>query len=98
MHAALPALLGLGARAVLLKGGHLAGDPLDLFADGAQTVELAAPRLPEELRGTGSLLAATIATRCAFGDTLLDAVLFARSYVRERIAAGVEFAGMRLAY
>jgi hydroxymethylpyrimidine/phosphomethylpyrimidine kinase len=98
MHEALPALLALGAGAILLKGGHLAGDPTDLFADGTQTVELGAPRLPEELRGTGSLLAATIATRCAFGDLLLDAIVFARGYVRERIAGGVEFAGMRLAY
>ena len=98
MHAVLPALLGTGARAVLLKGGHLAGDPTDLFADGTHTVELAAPRLPEELRGTGSLLAATIATRVAFGDALLDAVVFARTYVRERIAGGTAFAGMRLAY
>src|SRR6185437_4061848 len=98
MHAALPALLASGARAVLLKGGHLAGNPTDLFADGQRVAELAAPRLPGELRGTGSLLAAAIATRCAFGDQLFDAVVFARGFVRERIAAGVEFAGMRLAY
>lgn len=98
MHAALPALLGSGARAVLLKGGHLAGDPTDLFTDGERTVELAASRLPQALRGTGSLLAATIATRCAYGDPLLDAIAFARGYVRERIAGGVDFAGMRLAY
>ncbi len=98
MRAALPALLAIGSRAVLLKGGHLDGDPIDLFADGEQTVELRAPRLPEELRGTGSLLAAAIATRAAFGDTLLDAVVHAREIVRERIVAGETFAGMRLAY
>lgn len=98
MHAAIPALLALGSGAVLLKGGHLAGDPVDLFADGEQTVELRAARLPSELRGTGSLLAAAIATRCAFGDPLLDAIAAAREFVRERIVAGATFAGMRLAY
>ena len=98
MRAAIPALLALGSRAVLLKGGHLTGDPVDVFADGEQIVELRAPRLSGELRGTGSLLAAAIATRCAFGDSLLDAIVAAREFVRERIARGVTFAGMRLAY
>jgi hydroxymethylpyrimidine kinase/phosphomethylpyrimidine kinase len=98
MRAALPDLLALGSRSVLLKGGHLAGDPCDVFFDGTRTDELFAPRLPLELRGTGSLLAAAIATRCAFGDPLLDAIVHARAFVRERIAGGVAFAGMRLAF
>jgi hydroxymethylpyrimidine/phosphomethylpyrimidine kinase len=98
MHAALPALLALGPTAVLLKGGHLAGDACDLFADGMQTRELRATRLPHDLRGTGSLLAAAIAARCAFGDTLPVAIDAARAFVRERIARGSMFAGMRIAF
>lgn len=98
MRAALPDLLALGPHAILLKGGHLAGDPCDIFSDGTRTETLTAPRLPADLRGTGSLLAAAIATRCACGDALLDAIVHARAFVRERIAAGVAFAGMRLAF
>lgn len=98
MHDALPALLALGPRAVLLKGGHLDGDPCDLFADAGGVRELRAARLPDELRGTGSLLAAAIAARCAFGDSLFDAIVAARAFVRERIVAGTAFAGMRLAF
>jgi hydroxymethylpyrimidine/phosphomethylpyrimidine kinase len=98
MHAALPALLALGAPAVLLKGGHLAGDPCDLFADGAGVREFRAPRIPFELRGTGSLLAAAIAVRCGFGDPLPAAIAAARGFVRERIERGRSFAGMRVAY
>jgi hydroxymethylpyrimidine kinase/phosphomethylpyrimidine kinase len=98
MRAALPALLALGSRSVLLKGGHLAGDPLDLFADGEQIVELRASRLRDDLRGTGSLLAAAIATHCAFGDPLLEAIASAREFVRERIVEGVAFGGMRIAF
>ena len=45
----------------------------------------------------GSLLAAAIATRCALGDTLPAAIVAARAFVRAKIAAGVEFAGMRIA-
>jgi hydroxymethylpyrimidine/phosphomethylpyrimidine kinase len=97
MHDALPALLALGSRAVLLKGGHAAGDPCDLYSDGVRTDAYNAPRLPFELRGTGSLLAAAIATRCAFGAALPDAIASARAFVREQIAAGVDVAGMRLA-
>jgi len=98
MHAALPALLALGSAAVLLKGGHLAGDACDLFADGAHTRELRAARLPHDLRGTGSLLACAIAVRCAFGDALTVAIDVARAFVRERIERGGTLSGMRIAF
>ncbi len=98
MHAALPGLLALGPAAVLLKGGHLEGEACDLFADGRDVRELRAPRITADLRGTGSLLAAAIAVRCAFGATLSDAIDGARAYVRERIERGTTFAGMRIAF
>lgn len=98
MHAALPALLGLGPAAVLLKGGHLAGDACDVFADGRDVHELRAARIPHDLRGTGSLLACAIAVYCAHGDPLLTAIERARVFVRERIERGTAFAGMRVAF
>jgi len=98
VHAALPALLALGPHAVLVTGGHLDGDPCDVLADGERVVELRAPRLPYELRGTGSLLVAAIAAHVARGASLARAVDDARTFVRERIAAGVPFAGMRVAF
>jgi hydroxymethylpyrimidine/phosphomethylpyrimidine kinase len=98
MHAALPALLSLGAPAVLLKGGHLAGEACDVFADGRDVRELRGPRIPRDLRGTGSLLASAIAVRCAFGDALPDAIDVARAFVRERIERGGTFVGMRVAF
>jgi hydroxymethylpyrimidine/phosphomethylpyrimidine kinase len=98
VHAALPALLALGPRAVLVTGGHLAGDPCDVFADGARVVEFRAPRIAGALRGTGSLLCTAIAARLAHGDLLEDAIARARSFVRERIANAVPFAGMGVAY
>lgn len=98
MYAVLPALAAMGAEAVLLKGGHLAGDACDLLACDGGVHELRAARIPHDLRGTGSLLAAAIAVRCAFGDTLEAAVGVARDFVRERIERGTEFAGMRIAF
>lgn len=98
MRAAVPDLLALGAPAVLLKGGHLAGEACDLLAGAWGVRELRAPRIPLDLRGTGSLLACAIAVRCAFGDALPVAVDVARTFVRERIADGATFAGMRIAF
>jgi hydroxymethylpyrimidine/phosphomethylpyrimidine kinase len=98
MHAALPALCALGPAAILLKGGHLHGEACDVYADAAGVREFRAARIPLELRGTGSLLAAAIAVRCAFGDPLPAAIGAARAVVRERIEAGVAFGGMRIAY
>jgi hydroxymethylpyrimidine/phosphomethylpyrimidine kinase len=98
MHAALPALLAFGPAAVLLKGGHLRGEVCDLLGDPLATHELRAPRIARDLRGTGSLLAAAIAARLAFGDALPFAVDAARAFVRECIEHGMPFAGMRVAY
>jgi hydroxymethylpyrimidine/phosphomethylpyrimidine kinase len=98
MHAALPSLLALGSAAILLKGGHLAGDACDLFADGRGVREFRAARIPLDLRGTGSLLACAIAVRCAFGDPLPVAIDAARAFVRDRIEHGETFAGMRIAF
>ena len=97
MHAAMPALLALGPRAVLLKAATPRASVRSV-ADAGGVRELRAARLPHELRGTGSLLAAAIATRCAFGDSLDEAIDAARAFVRERIAGGVAFAGMRIAF
>jgi hydroxymethylpyrimidine/phosphomethylpyrimidine kinase len=98
MHAAIPALLALGPDAVLLKGGHLPDEACDLLAAGGTVRELHGTHLPQGLRGTGSLLAAAIAVRLAFGDTLSVAVDAARAFVRDRITDGVSFGGMRVAY
>jgi hydroxymethylpyrimidine kinase/phosphomethylpyrimidine kinase len=97
MHAAARAFVALGASAALVKGGHLRGDAVDVLAVGARTCELTAPRLPGALRGTGDLLAATIAASLARGAALDAAVVRARELVREAIARGVAFAGTRVA-
>lgn len=98
MRAALPVLVDLGPAAVLLKGGHLDGDACDVLGDGIAVTEFRAPRIAHDLRGTGSLLAAAIAVRAAFGDSLADAIVAARAFVRERIEHGSMFGGMRIAF
>lgn len=81
-------LLLLGPSAVLLKGGHLAGDTVVdclVTADGA-AYRFESPRvLTRSTHGTGCTLASAIATGIAEGLTLFDSVARARAYVLEAI-------------
>lgn len=86
MIAAGQQLLELGASAVLVKGGHLAGDPVDVLVTRAGVETFADTRLPGKTRGTGCTLAMSIACELARGNTLLEAVRGARAYVRANIA------------
>lgn len=80
------ALVKMGARAAVVKGGHLDGPAIDVFDDGSQVVELAGPRFQTaHTHGTGCTLAAAIAARLALGDSVLDAVRGAKTYVARAI-------------
>jgi len=86
MRAAARALVALGAGAALVKGGHLAGDAVDVFYDGREFRELRAPRVEgRRLHGTGCILSAAIAAGLALGDDLADAVAEAKRYVTRLI-------------
>lgn len=88
-------LLALGARAALLKGGHLPGHEVaDLLArPGLPTLRLASPRISSRnVHGTGCTLSAAIAAHLALGEDLDDAVRHARAYILGAIAAGAEVA------
>jgi hydroxymethylpyrimidine/phosphomethylpyrimidine kinase len=84
------ALLSKGPRAVLLKGGHLPGDPVDVLAEGAKVEKFSAPRIHSKgARGTGCRLASTIAAGLALGVPLRDAVVTAREAVRRYLESQV---------
>ena len=82
-------LVGLGARAALLKGGHLAGDDvLDVFYDGVEFRTWRRPRLEtRSTHGTGCTLSAAIAAGLAQKRPLVDATERALAYVARAIAA-----------
>jgi len=81
------ALCALGPDAVLLKGGHLPGDPVDVLVTAGSTEVFADARLPAAMRGTGCTLAAVLACELARGTTIVEATVAARAYVRRRIEA-----------
>jgi hydroxymethylpyrimidine/phosphomethylpyrimidine kinase len=83
------ALLKLGPRAVLMKGGHLDGDEaVDLLAM-ASVQRYAAPRIASpNLHGTGCTLSSAIAANVVIGMALPEAVAAAKAFVGEAIERG----------
>ena len=91
MQTAAHELLAKGAKAVLVKGGHLAGDVVSdlLQVAGAAPHWMRAPRIATaNTHGTGCTLSSAIAAHLALGLSLIDAVEAARTYVRGALAAG----------
>jgi len=90
LHRAADALLQFGPRAVLVKGGHLAGaESVDLLWDGEKEHVFASPRYDNRhTHGTGCTLASAVASRLALGDSLPAAVGAAKEYVAGAVAAG----------
>ncbi|MBC5798458.1 MAG: bifunctional hydroxymethylpyrimidine kinase/phosphomethylpyrimidine kinase [Candidatus Eremiobacteraeota bacterium] len=99
MEGAARRLRALGCGAALVKGGHRAGAPVDVLADGGGTLRFEeGSRIEATLRGTGCLLAAALAAALGRGAPLHEAVRAARAFVREKIGHSQERGGMRVAY
>lgn len=83
------ALRALGPQAVLMKGGHGAGETCtDLLITADGTIRLTAPRqATKNTHGTGCTLSAAIAAGLAQGGALTEAVTRAHSYLQGAIAA-----------
>jgi hydroxymethylpyrimidine/phosphomethylpyrimidine kinase len=82
-------IVKMGARSVVIKGGHSKGPALDIFFDGKQFVPLKAQRVrTKTTHGTGCSFSAAIAARLAKGDRMEDAVHRAKTYITAAIRAG----------
>ncbi|KUN79727.1 hydroxymethylpyrimidine/phosphomethylpyrimidine kinase [Streptomyces griseoruber] len=91
---AAAAVLAYGPRWVLIKGGHLPGDAVDLLTDGTEEHWLRAPRHDNRhTHGTGCTLASAIASHLAHGRSVPEAVTAAKEYVTGAIAAGFALGG-----
>lgn len=82
--AAAERIVSFGARAALIKGGHLEGSDrgTDVLVIGDQLHELRAGQVAEgPFHGTGCALSAAIATRLAHGDEIFTAVVVAKAWL-----------------
>jgi hydroxymethylpyrimidine/phosphomethylpyrimidine kinase len=84
------ALLGLGAAAALVKGGHLDGDrSIDVLVSSGRTERLEAPRVrTRHTHGTGCTLSSAIASYLVRGQDLSEAVASAKAYLTRALVAG----------
>ncbi|WP_165987569.1 bifunctional hydroxymethylpyrimidine kinase/phosphomethylpyrimidine kinase [Streptomyces sp. YIM 98790] len=98
LRSAAEAVLALGPRWALIKGGHLPGggtgdgvpaEAVDLLTDGSAEHWLRAPRQDNRhTHGTGCTLAAATASHLAAGRSVPEAVAAAKEYVTGALAAG----------
>ncbi|HUB78793.1 MAG TPA: bifunctional hydroxymethylpyrimidine kinase/phosphomethylpyrimidine kinase [Bryobacteraceae bacterium] len=76
----------MGARAVLIKGGHLDSDPIDVLFDGVEYRDFPAPRIDtRHTHGTGCTYSAAITASLAAGCGLVESVARAKHFIHEAI-------------
>ena len=82
-------IIGMGARSVVIKGGHRKGPAMDLFFDGKKFRQFSAARIrTANTHGTGCTFSAAIAANLAKGEKLESAVAHAKSYITQAIRQG----------
>jgi hydroxymethylpyrimidine/phosphomethylpyrimidine kinase len=86
MRVAAQAIAALGPRHVVVKGGHRAADPVDVYFDGKRFAELRAERIStRHTHGTGCTFSAAIAAFMARGLPVDAAIAAAKNYITEAI-------------
>jgi hydroxymethylpyrimidine/phosphomethylpyrimidine kinase len=96
MEEAARAIHAMGARHVLIKGGHLPGEQVvDLFYDGRECIRRETQRVPGEFHGTGCTLSSAIAAGLAKGLPVREAVATAQDYVALALRAAPAVGGGR---
>ena len=85
MEAAARAFVERGARAALVKGGHMER-PVDVLFDGTEAARFGGERVRgDNTHGSGCTLSSAIAAQLAHGKSLHEAVLLAKVYVQKAI-------------
>lgn len=86
-------LLALGAKHVLVKGGHASGDAsVDSLVSDTVVTDYSMPRLHGTMRGTGCMLSTAVACQLVLGKKLPQAVEIAKKYVYAAlIESGLEY-------
>ena len=82
-------LIDMGARSVVIKGGHRKGAAVDIFYDGAKFHQFSSPRIrTRHTHGTGCTFSAAIAAYLARGENVQTAVAHAKEFITEAIRHG----------
>jgi hydroxymethylpyrimidine/phosphomethylpyrimidine kinase len=90
MTAAARTIARLGPEAVVVKGGHLGGEAVDVLWDGRRIRRFSGPRIGRDLHGSGCAFASALAAGLALGWPLGRSVEAAGAHVRTLLADAVE--------
>jgi len=81
----------MGARNVVVKGGHLTGEAIDILYDGQKFEYIKGTRIDtKNTHGTGCTFSSAIAAHMAKGCTVTEAVIRAKEYVNGAIANALD--------
>src|SRR5574341_243750 len=84
-------ILNLGPKAVVVKGGHLEGTPIDIYYDGSNFQELEEERvLTNNNHGSGCTFSAAICGFLTLGLDLYSAVVKAKEYITNALKASYQ--------
>lgn len=90
-------LWDMGIKAVIIKGGHLRDEAIDLFYDGREFLELNGERIEGNFHGTGCAFSAALTASLAKGYPLIDSAIKAKSFVANAIRGFQSFGkGMKI--
>ena len=90
MKEAARAIQRLGAKNVVVKGGHLEGQAVDVLFDGREFVEFPAARIAtKDSHGTGCIFASALAASLAKGKAVRESVALAKAFVTAAIREGL---------
>lgn len=86
-------LVRLGPRAVVVKGGHLEGKPVDVFFDGKVMFLREKPRINRQIHGTGCLFSSLLAAFLTNGYPLKEAFLAAEREMEQALERNYSISG-----
>lgn len=87
MKEAARSIMKKGPKAIIVKGGHLKGDPVDIFYDGSEFSQWKKKRINRVVHGTGCSFSSLVVSFLVLGYTLKDA-FFASEDVMEETLKG----------
>ena len=78
-------IMKAGPKAVIIKGGHLRGDPIDIFYDGKEFAQKKKKRIKREVHGTGCSFSSLVVSFLVLGYSLKDAFFALEDVMEETL-------------
>ena len=85
MKDAAQSIMKTGPKSVIVKGGHLRGDPIDIFYDGKEFAQKKKKRIKREVHGTGCSFSSLVVSFLVLGYSLKDAFFASEDAMEETL-------------